>query len=96
MTTPQGSRRRPARAMRGASRAMVLTALLAGCGTAQPTPSAPSVPTPAAVPSDTPSPAPTPTPIPEVEVPMAVVTGYTGVRAAITLEEVESLMRSDS
>ena len=70
----------------------VLGALLvmSACGSQQPTPSTaalpPSAPAPTATPLPTPE--PTPTPEPEVEVPLAVVTGYTSVAAAITLDEV--------
>jgi poly-gamma-glutamate capsule biosynthesis protein CapA/YwtB (metallophosphatase superfamily) len=65
--------------------------LLGACSSDQPVPS-PSDAGPTASPTPTPSPtpSPTPTPIPEVEVPLAVVTGYTAARADITLAEVEA------
>jgi len=64
--------------------------LLAACTTADPSPSAsgpdPSLPqTPSA--TSQPTPDPTATPVPEVEVPLAVVTGYPNARATITLDE---------
>src|SRR6185436_13324869 len=37
-----------------------------------------------------PTPLPTPTPVPEVDVPLAVITGYTAARADITLAEVQA------
>src|SRR5262245_57424808 len=65
--------------------------LLSACGSTQPVPS-PSGAGPAASPTATPSPtpSPTPTPVPEVDVPLAVVTGYTAARAEITLAEVQA------
>jgi poly-gamma-glutamate capsule biosynthesis protein CapA/YwtB (metallophosphatase superfamily) len=65
--------------------------VLAGCvlDTPDPTPSSPELPaSPTAQPTATPE--PTPTPIPEVEIPLAVVTGYTAVTAAITSTEVQA------
>ncbi|MEP7082803.1 MAG: CapA family protein [Chloroflexota bacterium] len=73
-------------------------ALLAACSTAQPSPSpaaaSAAAPTVAAVPSDTPS--PTPTSVPEIEVPLAVVTGYTNPKASITMAEVEDAIGSEA
>jgi poly-gamma-glutamate capsule biosynthesis protein CapA/YwtB (metallophosphatase superfamily) len=71
--------------------AMFLVLLvLAGCSTANPSPSGESTsetPSPLA-PTASPTAEPTATPEPEVAVPLAVVTGYTAPRAAITLDEV--------
>jgi poly-gamma-glutamate capsule biosynthesis protein CapA/YwtB (metallophosphatase superfamily) len=64
---------------------------LAGCvlDTPDPTPRISELPaSPTAEPTATPE--PTPTPIPEVEIPLAVVTGYTAVTASITRTEVEA------
>jgi poly-gamma-glutamate capsule biosynthesis protein CapA/YwtB (metallophosphatase superfamily) len=63
-----------------------LVLALGGCLSSEQSPSAsPSViPTP----SLTPTPRPTPTPVPEVDVPLAVVTGYIAVKASITEAEV--------
>ena len=68
-----------------------LLLLLTACLSDQPNPS-PSNDGPTARPTATPSPTPvpTPTPIPDVDVPLAVVTGYTEPRADITLAEVEA------
>jgi poly-gamma-glutamate capsule biosynthesis protein CapA/YwtB (metallophosphatase superfamily) len=85
-----------------ASRAAALAALLltiAGCTSAAPTPPASvpaSLPGPIATPEPTPEPTPTPTPVPEVEVPLAVVTGYTNPKASITEAEVEAAMDADT
>jgi poly-gamma-glutamate capsule biosynthesis protein CapA/YwtB (metallophosphatase superfamily) len=65
--------------------------LLSACLSDQPSPS-PSSAGPTASPTATPSPTPvpTPTPVPEVDVPLAVITGYTAGRADITLAEVQA------
>ena len=72
---------------------------LTACVTSDPEPSA-SASVPTAAPSETPLPTPeatpSPTPIPEVEVPLAVVTGYTNPRAAITQAEVEAAIQADT
>ena len=65
--------------------------LLSACLSDQPSPSPSSagpVGSPTAAPS--PTPVPTPTPVPEVDVPLAVITGYTAARADITLAEVQA------
>jgi poly-gamma-glutamate capsule biosynthesis protein CapA/YwtB (metallophosphatase superfamily) len=74
-----------------------LGTLVAACTLVPPSESPPAEPTPIrasadASPSETPSPTatPSPTPDPEVEVPLAVVTGYTAATASITLEEVRA------
>jgi poly-gamma-glutamate capsule biosynthesis protein CapA/YwtB (metallophosphatase superfamily) len=68
---------------------LVLLALLSACLSATPTPSGSASPS-AAGPTPSPTPAPTPTPIPDVEVPLAVVTGYISAQASITAAEVEA------
>ncbi len=78
----------------GSRRAAVMAALLflTGCLTAQQTPSASG---PAATPpvSSAPSPtvAPSPTPVPEVQLPLAIVTGITNLKANITVDELTAL-----
>ena len=70
---------------------VLLVLLVAGCSatpSVTPSPTQAS-PTPTATP--TPTPAPTPTPEPVVAFPLAVVTGYTNLRADITLDELKSL-----
>jgi poly-gamma-glutamate capsule biosynthesis protein CapA/YwtB (metallophosphatase superfamily) len=79
--------------MQASRRAAALFALLlavAGCTSADPTPTASTPPTASPTPTPSPTPEPTPTPIPEVDVPLAVVTGYTNVMASVTLAEVEA------
>lgn len=72
---------------------MVLTAvaLLAGCGTASPTP----VPTPIGTTPSAPPPsatvAPTATPVVATTFPLAVVTGFTNLKPTITLDELATL-----
>lgn len=71
---------------------LLLLLTLAACVTTQPTPSGSPSDDPTGSPTATPelTPVPTPTPVPEVEVPLAVVTGYTNPQASITLAEVEA------
>jgi poly-gamma-glutamate capsule biosynthesis protein CapA/YwtB (metallophosphatase superfamily) len=79
--------------------AALLAALLAlaACTSVTPSPSEPEpTSSPTATPSPTPTPSPTATPIPEVEVPLAVVTGYTNPVASITEAEVEAGMQADT
>lgn len=84
----------PSRRPAGPSSVLALVLLLAACGSPSPTSTPPSAtttgPSARATPSVTPdpTPSPTPTPVPRVEVPLAVITGYTNPRAAITLDEV--------
>jgi poly-gamma-glutamate capsule biosynthesis protein CapA/YwtB (metallophosphatase superfamily) len=74
-----------------ATAALVL--ILAACTSADPSPSEPvSSPSPA----PTPTAAPTPTPVPEVDVPLAVVTGFTNLKATITLAEVDAAREADT
>jgi poly-gamma-glutamate capsule biosynthesis protein CapA/YwtB (metallophosphatase superfamily) len=70
---------------------LVLVLALAACVTDQPSPSGSAAGDPTGIPTPTPdpTPSPSPTPIPEVDVPLAVVTGYVGERASITLAELE-------
>ncbi|MEO5987246.1 MAG: CapA family protein [Candidatus Limnocylindria bacterium] len=71
---------------------LVLSLALGACASSDPTPSTNIAPTPTQTPqpSPTPTPEPTPTPIPEVDVPLAVVTGYINAAAAISVAEVEA------
>ncbi len=82
--------------MRLRALAPILTALLvlSACLSDEPIPSAtpsPSPPTATQAPTATPTASPSPTPIPEVEIPLAVVTGYRNARADITLDEVRTI-----
>ena len=73
--------------------------LLTACLSTEPSPSATPGPTPPAAteaPTATPTPSPSPTPIPEVEVPLAVVTGYTNPTASVTVAEVEAARDADT
>jgi poly-gamma-glutamate capsule biosynthesis protein CapA/YwtB (metallophosphatase superfamily) len=75
----------------------VFILVLPACISTDPTPSPsgpPSAPAPTSSPTVTPS--PTPTPVPEVEVPIAVVTGYTNPTASITEAEVEAAMDANT
>ena len=72
--------------------ALVAVLLTVACTVTDPSPSTPSSdgPPPSPTPSPTSTPMPTPTPIPEVEVPLAVVTGYTNAMRDITVEELRT------
>jgi poly-gamma-glutamate capsule biosynthesis protein CapA/YwtB (metallophosphatase superfamily) len=72
--------------------ALVAVLLGTGCTVTDPSPSLLPSDAPDTTPSPTasPTPVPTPTPIPEVEVPLAVVTGYTNATVDITLEELRT------
>jgi len=84
------------RTPRRAAALAALLSLLAACTSTEPSPSA-ATPEPTAEPTATAPPAtPTPTPIPEVEVPLAVVTGYTNPMASITGAEVEAAREADT
>jgi poly-gamma-glutamate capsule biosynthesis protein CapA/YwtB (metallophosphatase superfamily) len=75
----------------------LVAALLAGCSTTTPDPSATPVPSePAVSATARATPVPTPTPIPEVDVPLAVVTGYTNSLASITEENVRAAIEADT
>jgi poly-gamma-glutamate capsule biosynthesis protein CapA/YwtB (metallophosphatase superfamily) len=82
------------------SAALLAAALvLAACTSAVPSPSEPgpaSSPTATATATPMLSPSPTATPIPEVEVPLAVVTGYTNPIATITAAEVQEALAADT
>jgi hypothetical protein len=89
--------------MRRATRLIPLvsaTLLLSACVSDQPSPSAsptsPPSPEVTETPSPTASPSPSPTPVPEVEVPLAVVTGYTNPIASITEAEVDAAIGNDT
>jgi poly-gamma-glutamate capsule biosynthesis protein CapA/YwtB (metallophosphatase superfamily) len=73
--------------------ALLLVLLLGACVTADPSPTAPAA-TPEPTAEPTPAPTPIPTPIPEVEVPMAVVTGYTNPVATITQADIETAIEA--
>ncbi|HET6380605.1 MAG TPA: CapA family protein [candidate division Zixibacteria bacterium] len=70
---------------------VAVAAVLAGCGTLDPTPVPSPRTTPSPVPSPTPTASPSPTPVAPVEFPLAVVTGLTNLKPAITLEELAQL-----
>jgi len=59
-------------------------------------PSSSSAPSATPSPTSTPTPEPTPTRAPDVEVPLAVVTGYTNTRASVTAAEVEAGVEADT
>src|SRR5688572_27660203 len=87
--------------MRFPNRAAALAAMLlavSACTSTQPQPStsvpASPTPTPAATAEATPEPTPTPEPL--VEVPLAVVTGYTNALASITEAEVDAAIAADT
>lgn len=67
-------------------------AVVAGCGTLAPTPG-PSTPPPTPLPTATAS--PSPTPVVPVEFPLAVVTGITNLKPAITVDELVALASSN-
>jgi poly-gamma-glutamate capsule biosynthesis protein CapA/YwtB (metallophosphatase superfamily) len=70
--------------------------LLTACVSDQPPTPSTAGQTATPTPTTSPTPVPTPTPIPEVDVPLAVVAGYTDVRASITLAEVEEAIADDA
>ena len=70
--------------------------VLAGCVSDQPLPPSSAAPTASPVRTPSPTPEPSPTPVPEADVPLAVVTGYTNPKAAITEAEVEAAMDADT
>jgi poly-gamma-glutamate capsule biosynthesis protein CapA/YwtB (metallophosphatase superfamily) len=77
----------------------LVTVALTACTSLEPMPSSTASaaavsPTPDPTPS--PTPVPTATPVPEADVPLAVVTGYTNPRAAITEAEVEAAIDADT
>ena len=81
-------------------RALLATLLLlAACTTSSPSPEVSSRPgesNPVSGPAATPTPAPSPTPVPEVDVPLAVVTGYTNPIASLSEEEVRAAIEADT
>jgi hypothetical protein len=80
-------------------RAAVLAALLVltACTGIQPTPSATASSADAtASASPSPTASPEPTPIPQVEMPLAVVTGYTNLKSEITAAEVQAAIDADT
>jgi hypothetical protein len=78
--------------------AVAVMVLLVGCATESPspTPSPDVTPVPSPSPAASPSPtvAPTPTPFEPTSFPLAVVTGLTNLKAAITLDELAALADS--
>jgi poly-gamma-glutamate capsule biosynthesis protein CapA/YwtB (metallophosphatase superfamily) len=83
----------PSRRAAGLSPLLVALLVLTACGSDAPSSSAPAPtapsPTAAATPSPEPTPSATPTPVAEVEVPLAIVTGYTNPIADITLVQLQ-------
>lgn len=78
---------------------VALMSTLVACTSSAPSPTAAvatSTQVPSAIPSPTPSPTPSSTPVPEVEVPLAVVTGYTNPVASIAEAEVEAAIDGDT
>jgi hypothetical protein len=71
--------------------AMVVVAILAACGEATPLPSPSSAPSTA---SPSPTATPSPTPVVPYTFPLAVVTGLTNLKPAVTLEELAGLAGS--
>jgi poly-gamma-glutamate capsule biosynthesis protein CapA/YwtB (metallophosphatase superfamily) len=69
---------------------LLLALALAVAGCAAPSPSPTPTATPSPTPEATPTPTPSPTPEPVVELPLAVVTGYTNLKSAITMEELRA------
>ncbi|MDQ2674639.1 MAG: CapA family protein [Chloroflexota bacterium] len=79
--------------------ALIAASLMLGaCTTAPPTPSTTPVATPRlqATPGPTVEATPTPSPPPPVEIPLAVVTGYTNPLASITRAEVDAAVEQDT
>ncbi|MGH2417152.1 MAG: hypothetical protein ACRDFY_02365, partial [Candidatus Limnocylindria bacterium] len=86
------------RRTRRAAASLALTFLIGACTSADPTPPesvAPSAVEPS-MPAPTPTPTPEPTRPPDVEVPLAVVTGYTNVVASTTAAEIEAARNGDT
>jgi poly-gamma-glutamate capsule biosynthesis protein CapA/YwtB (metallophosphatase superfamily) len=79
---------------------LAAAAITAGCVLDAPSPTAsgaaPADPTQVPPATSSPTPSPSPTPVPEVNVPLAVVTGYTNVLASITRAEVEAAIEADT
>jgi len=102
--TDHGAMRLPSRPVRGSQRAARATVgivflVLAACTATQATPTAaPSTGGETAPPSAPPTATatPAPTPVAEVEVPLAVVTGYTNLKDDITADEVQALLDADT
>ena len=84
------------RTPRRAAALATLLVLVSACTSTEPSPSGSAAePTPDPT-QATPAPTTTPTPIPDVEVPLAVVTGYTNPRASITEADVEAALVADT
>ena len=84
---------------RRSAAALAALLLLAACTGLQATPSASAPPAesePAASTAPSPTEAPTPTVAPDVEVPLAVVTGYTNLKSDITAAEVDAAIAADT
>ncbi|HSK92747.1 MAG TPA: CapA family protein [Candidatus Angelobacter sp.] len=77
-----------------------LVLLLAACTATSSPDASPSLDSPSDTPSLTATPAPTPTPEPtpepDIEVPLAVVTGYTNLKSTITADEVAAAIEADT
>ena len=79
--------------------ALAALLLLAACTGLQATPSAsapPAASEPGSSTAPSPTEAPTPTVAPDVEVPLAVVTGYTNLKSDITAAEVDAAIAADT
>jgi hypothetical protein len=77
--------------------ALLVMLAVAGCSTVpSPSGSQPAGTPPPATPDPTPVATPSPTPVPAVDVPLAVVTGYTNPMASISEAEVEAAIAADT
>lgn len=74
----------------GLASVLLLTACTSLTATPTPEASASASSAPSASASTEPTPTPEPTPVPDVEVPLAVVTGYTNLKSDITAAEVDA------
>ena len=86
------------RTPRASAAAAAALILLAACTTTQATPTSapPAGSDPGTSSAPSPTLAPSPTPIPDVEVPLAVVTGFTNLKSEITAAEVDAAIAADT
>src|SRR5687768_13518778 len=86
------------RTPRASAAAAAALIVLAACTTTQATPTSapPAGSDPATSTAPSPTLAPSPTPIPDVEVPLAVVTGFTNLKSEITAAEVDAALAADT
>ena len=84
--------------MRRGGHLLLVAVLLAACTSTEPTPTGgdPDASADGSVGPATPAETPSPTPVPEVDVPLAVVTGYGSPRASVTRAEVEQAIGGDT